>query len=88
MRTIIHRRDAARRMARFYALSVQYALDLPVPGAALPPPPSRPKSATLIREWGRIGSPGTTRCDAHASPDAALAAMDAYAARKRRRGYR
>jgi predicted DNA-binding WGR domain protein len=77
-------------MARFYALAVQFALDLPAPGDSDSPTAPRRTSAatTLMREWGRIGSPGTIRHETHPSLDAALAAMHAYTARKRRRGYR
>ena len=75
-------------MARFYALAVQYALDLPMPGDSdSPTAPRRTSGASLMREWGRIGSPGTIRHETHPSLDAALAAMHAYTARKRRRGY-
>jgi predicted DNA-binding WGR domain protein len=86
MRMILHKRDPGRHMARSYALSVQYALDLSPPDDSGAPLASRRTS--LVREWGRIGSPGTIRAETHASPDAAFAAMDALAARKRRKGYR
>jgi predicted DNA-binding WGR domain protein len=60
-------------MARFYSLRVQGSLF----GAW-----------SLIREWGRIGSPGRVRADPHAD----LAALETEAARiaaaKRRKGYR
>jgi predicted DNA-binding WGR domain protein len=49
--TLIHRRDPARRMARFYALAVQ--------GDLL-------AGWSLVREWGRIGRPGRVKVDPHA----------------------
>lgn len=78
MPLVIRRRDPARRMARFYQLSLQRVLTL---GA-------QPEAVHLVREWGRIGSPGTVRCDAHASLEAADQAALTLAARKRRKGYR
>ena len=49
--TLIRRRDPARRMARFYSLAVQADLLA---------------GWSLVREWGRIGSPGRVRVDPHA----------------------
>jgi predicted DNA-binding WGR domain protein len=69
----ITRRDPERRMARFYAMHVQGTLF----GAW-----------SLIREWGRIGSPGRVRADPHAAIDEAEAAAERIAATKRRKGYR
>ena len=48
MMTVLRRRNPARRMARFYGLSLQWTLGF-----------GDDWSADLIREWGRIGSPGT-----------------------------
>lgn len=73
---IIRRRDPERRMARFYAVQVQWALGL------------SGDHAHLIREWGRIGSPGTIRVEAFASAAEAEGRGAAIAAAKRRRGYR
>ncbi len=42
----------------------------------------------VARQWGRIGSPGQSRTDWHASPEAARAELERMAGRKRRRGYR
>jgi DNA invertase Pin-like site-specific DNA recombinase/predicted DNA-binding WGR domain protein len=41
----------------------------------------------LLREWGRVGSPGRVRADAFATEDAAMAALERLARRKRGRGY-
>jgi predicted DNA-binding WGR domain protein len=70
---IIHRRDPDRRMARFYAVALQADL---LAGWA------------VVREWGRIGSPGTIRVDLHQDLPPALAAAERMAGRKRGRGYR
>ena len=43
---------------------------------------------SLIREWGRLGQPGTLRVDSYARADEARAALDRLARSKRRRGYR
>ena len=42
----------------------------------------------LIREWGRIGSPGTVRADHHPDQDTASEAAATIERLKRRRGYR
>jgi predicted DNA-binding WGR domain protein len=70
--TLIHRRDPARRMARFYALGVQADLW---------------SGCSLIREWGRIGRPGRVRVDPHAELTIAETAAQQLEASKRRRGY-
>ena len=41
----------------------------------------------LLREWGRIGSPGRVRLDVHRSEGDAINALTALAHQKRRRGY-
>lgn len=64
-------------MARFYQLIVQYRLGLE-PDAAF----------SVVREWGRIGSPGTVRADAHRTQEAAEAAARRLLATKTRKGYR
>jgi predicted DNA-binding WGR domain protein len=70
--TLIRRRDAARRMARFYSLAVQADLLA---------------GWSLVREWGRIGSPGRVRVDPHAELLIAETAALQLEVRKRRRGY-
>ena len=42
---------------------------------------------TVIREWGRIGSPGRVRIDAYASRDQAVLALGRLHQAKCRRGY-
>jgi predicted DNA-binding WGR domain protein len=41
----------------------------------------------LLREWGRIGSPGRVRRDCHPSEGEAAAALAKLARQKHRRGY-
>ena len=43
--------------------------------------------ALLMRQWGRIGTEGRRRLDAHADAGAALNALAKIAMAKRRRGY-
>jgi predicted DNA-binding WGR domain protein len=68
----IHRCDPDRRMARFYAVALQADLLA---------------GWTVVREWGRIGSPGTVRVDLHQDLVPALAAAERVTKRKRGRGY-
>jgi predicted DNA-binding WGR domain protein len=42
----------------------------------------------LVREWGRIGSPGTVRTDRFATEAKARAAAERMVERKEGRGYR
>lgn len=44
--------------------------------------------ALLMRQWGRIGTEGRRRLDAHPDPGAAVNALGRIARAKRRRGYR
>src|ERR1700749_131758 len=67
------RRDPSRNMARFYTVGLQADL---LDGWA------------VVREWGRIGSPGRGRTDVHGGLEAAAAAVDWLGQRKRGRGYR
>lgn len=41
----------------------------------------------LVKEWGRIGRPGTVRVEHFANAGAALLALQDLVRRKRRRGY-
>ena len=41
----------------------------------------------LLREWGRIGSPGRVRRDRHQTEGEAISALAKLAKRKHRRGY-
>lgn len=68
----LKRRDSSRRMARAYQLMLQPVLW---------------GGWDLVREWGRIGSPGRVRCDACVTEEEATAAMTQMAQLKRRRGY-
>lgn len=71
--TYLERREPARGMARFYAVSVA---------------PTLFGDWALVHEWGRIGSPGTVRTHWFASEGEAEEAHARLAARKVRRGYR
>jgi predicted DNA-binding WGR domain protein len=74
MTTITLKRiDQQRNMSRFYKLDVQ---------------PTLLGGWSLIREWGRIGRPGTVRIEAHVTRGLADIALIATWARKRGRGYR
>ena len=68
----LRRLDPVRNMRRFYKMTVQ---------------PDLFGSASLIREWGRIGSPGKVRIDHHPDEGMAVTALMALATEKRRRGY-
>ncbi len=65
---LLVRRDPARGMARFYALRAV---------------PDLLGGWTLVREWGRVGSPGRVRVDAFAAEDAAVVELERLAWRKR-----
>ncbi len=69
---LLVRRDPARGMARFYALRAV---------------PDLLGGWTLVRERGRVGSPGRVRVDAFATEAAAVAELERLARRKRGRGY-
>jgi predicted DNA-binding WGR domain protein len=66
------RSDAARNIRRYYRLDVQ--LDLF--GAWC-----------FVREWGRIGQAGQTRCTPYPTPREAQAALELQRGVKERRGY-
>ena len=65
--------DPSRNMARFYSLEVEKDLLGRV---------------VLVRRWGRIGTAGKTRLDEHKGEGEALAALQAFHAVKRKKGYR
>jgi predicted DNA-binding WGR domain protein len=69
----LERRDPVRHMARFYAVQVV---------------PTLFGSWALVREWGRIGSPGTLRTDWFATEEEAETARARLVRQKIRRGYR
>ncbi len=68
----LQRRDDGTNMARFYVVQVAPALF----------------GWAVVREWGRIGAPGTVRRDWFDTEGAALARAARLVAAKRRRGYR
>ena len=68
----LRRIDPSRNMARFYMLTVQ---------------PTLFGEWCLVREWGRIGSPGRVASTAFPSPDLAEAALDKCQRQKVRKGY-
>jgi len=70
---VLDRRDDTLNMARYYVLSVQQTVF---------------GESALVREWGRIGARGRRRLDVYGSDAEAGEALDAWLARKVRRGYR
>ena len=68
----LRRIDPARNMRRFYMLTVQ---------------PDLFGGASLIREWGRIGSRGQSLIEHHSDEGLAISALLKRAATKRKRGY-
>lgn len=70
--TRLHREVPSQNMRRFYRMVVQRDLF---------------GGASLIREWGRMGSGGQVRIDHHADEGRAVTALMALAAQKQRRGY-
>lgn len=69
----IERRDAARNMARFYALSIE---------------PTLFGDICLTRRWGRIGTRGQMRAMSFSHEDEALAQFARIQRQKASRGYR
>ena len=69
----LERHHPARRMHRYYRLSVEQNLF---------------GEWSLVREWGRVGKPSRNRIDLHATEQDARAAMQRKGIEKRRRGYR
>ena len=68
----LERRDQKRHMARFYVLHIA---------------PTLFGGWDLIREWGRIGSPGTLRVDPFETSEESERAFLRVEYQKRRRGY-
>jgi predicted DNA-binding WGR domain protein len=68
---VLERVDPAENMARYYVLSVE---------------PTLFGNSALVREWGRIGSPGR-RSQFFDQVAEAHIALDTWLARKTRRGY-
>lgn len=73
MDTELTRIDPARNAFRFYRLALW---------------PDLFGGCALVREWGRIGQPGTLRVVAYADEEAAGAALSRLVSAKQRRGYR
>lgn len=73
--TAIHliRVDSEKNIARFYKLDVQ---------------PSLFGDWSLVREWGRIGSPGKVRTETYSTRGRADLALIGRWVRKLKRGYR
>ncbi|MCP1201002.1 WGR domain-containing protein [Notoacmeibacter sp. MSK16QG-6] len=69
----LRRIDPTQNMRRFYSLSVQ---------------PTLFGGASLIRDWGRIGTRGQTMMETFDTADDADLAFDRLERSKRRRGYR
>ena len=69
----LRRIDPAQNMRRYYSLSVQ---------------PTLFGGASLIRDWGRIGTRGQTMMETFDTADDADLAFDRLQRSKRRRGYR
>ena len=68
----MRRIDPARNMRRFYRMSIQ---------------PDLFGGASLVREWGRIGSRGQMMSEQHPDEGRAVTALMKLAAMKKRRGY-
>ena len=68
----LRRVDPARNMRRFYLMSVQRDLF---------------GGADLVREWGRIGSPGRVEITHLENEGRAVDALAEVARQKRKRGY-
>ena len=68
----LERREPARNRQRFYAILVT---------------PTRFGSWALVREWGRLGQPGTVRETWFASEHAAVTASGSLRRRKECQGY-
>lgn len=69
----LKRIDPAQNMRRFYCLTVQ---------------PTLFSGASLIRDWGRIGTRGQTMMETFDEADDADKALNRLERTKRRRGYR
>lgn len=68
----LERRDPDKNMKRFYAVTIA---------------PTLFGEWAVVREWGRIGSPGTVREDWFETENEARAACGRLAQMKQRRGY-
>ena len=69
---VLRRIEPQRNMRRFYAVSLQ---------------PDLFGAVSVVKEWGRIGQPGTVRHEVCADETAARAAFALRMSRKIKRGY-
>ncbi len=69
----VERRDAARNMARYYAMSIE---------------PNLFGEICLLRQWGRIGSTGQAKTHSFDGEKEAVALFLEILRQKRKRGYR
>ncbi|RUU25050.1 WGR domain-containing protein [Mesorhizobium sp. M6A.T.Ce.TU.016.01.1.1] len=69
----LHRIDPAQNMRRFYSLAVQ---------------PTLFGGASVVRNWGRIGTNGQSMMETFDQTGEAMIAMARLQRTKRRRGYR
>ena len=69
---VLHRVDAARNMARFYAMSIE---------------PTLFGGLSLVRNWGRMGTRGRYKIELFEDEAAAESAMARLAGIKSARGY-
>lgn len=69
---VLDRVDVSQNMARYYVLSIEATLF---------------GNAALVREWGRIGTPGRRRCDLFDDCADARVALETWLCRKCKRGY-
>jgi predicted DNA-binding WGR domain protein len=72
MLIVLHKHDPARNQHRFYTLQVA---------------PNLFGAWSLIRIWGRIGTPGQQRASWHDTRESAEQACDRLVQAKQRRGY-
>jgi predicted DNA-binding WGR domain protein len=70
---VLRRIEPQRNMRRFYALSLQ---------------PDLFGTVSVVKEWGRIGQPGTVRYVICSDETAARAALALRMSRKIKRGYK
>jgi predicted DNA-binding WGR domain protein len=69
----LRRIDSSRNMRRFYRMTIQRDLF---------------GRASLVREWGRIGTRGQSLVESHDDEGEAINSLLRLAAQKQRRGYR
>jgi predicted DNA-binding WGR domain protein len=69
---ILERHDPTRNMARYYVLSIESSLF---------------GDTALVRHWGRLGRTGRQRIDLFRQHAHAIESLEAWFARKARRGY-